>query len=278
MSDNLNANDELRTGHYAFGDSDAARNAFGGRTIGADLAFLLPLLRPGTRLVDCGCGGGGLAVQLAQHIAPGEVVGFDQNERAIEQAKQLSASAKIGNVQFLIASVDDAALPEASFDVALFCGVLGHVQDPARALRHAYRLLKPGGVLAARELAKQGDWAGGSYWETVQAINQMHIDDIAAGGGDPCIGRRVKSLLVSEGFTQVEAKPDYSPALSSVEAVGTLFLRRLQEPDFISRVGSRGQHSADRLREMIGEVISWMQDGSSIVAISECVVLGRKPQ
>lgn len=78
--------------HYAFGESNAARRAFAGRTIDADLAFLVPFLKPGLSLVDCGCGGGGLAVQLSERLTPGEVVGFDQNGGAIEQAKQLAAS------------------------------------------------------------------------------------------------------------------------------------------------------------------------------------------
>lgn len=76
--------------HYAFGESNAARRAFAGRTIDADLAFLVPFLKPGLSLVDCGCGGGGLAVQLSERLTPGEVVGFDQNGGAIEQAKQLA--------------------------------------------------------------------------------------------------------------------------------------------------------------------------------------------
>jgi hypothetical protein len=56
--------------HYAFGESNAARKAFAGRTIDADLAFLVPFLKPGLSLVDCGCGGGGLAVQLSERLAP----------------------------------------------------------------------------------------------------------------------------------------------------------------------------------------------------------------
>jgi ubiquinone/menaquinone biosynthesis C-methylase UbiE len=147
--------------HYAFGDSGAARRAFGGRTLEADLAFLLPLLKPGMRILGCGCGGGGLAVQLARHVTTGEAVGFDLNPGAIEQAEQLAASAGCANVRFLVASVFDAPVPGASFDVAMFCGVLGHIPEPERALRHAHHLLKPGGLLAARDLAKQGDWAGG---------------------------------------------------------------------------------------------------------------------
>jgi hypothetical protein len=56
--------------HYAFGESNAARKAFAGRTIDADLAFLVPFLKPGLSLVDCGCGGGGLAVQLSERRGP----------------------------------------------------------------------------------------------------------------------------------------------------------------------------------------------------------------
>jgi SAM-dependent methyltransferase len=264
--------------HYAFGESNAARRAFAGRTIDADLAFLVPFLKPGLSLVDCGCGGGGLAVQLSERLTPGEVVGFDQNGGAIEQAKQLAASVADARVRFFVASVYDAPLPQQHFDIALFCGVLGHIPDPELALRHAFNVLKPGGVIAVRELAKNGDWAGGLHWETVEAVNQMHADDIAVSGGDPFIGRRMKSLLVAFGFERVDALPSFSPALSSVQAIGALFSRRLQEPDFVERVVKRGRHSADRLREMAGEIARWMNDDSSIVGISECTALGWKPQ
>ena len=98
--------------HYAFGESNAARKAFAGRTIDADLAFLVPFLKPGLSLVDCGCGGGGLAVQLSERLTPGEVVGFDQNGGAIEQAKQLAASVADAGVRFFVASVYDAPLPQ----------------------------------------------------------------------------------------------------------------------------------------------------------------------
>lgn len=78
-----------------------------------------------------------------------------------EQAKQLAASVADARVRFFVASVYDAPLPQQHFDIALFCGVLGHIPDPELALRHAFNVLKPGGVIAVRELAKNGDWAGG---------------------------------------------------------------------------------------------------------------------
>jgi SAM-dependent methyltransferase len=230
------------------------------------------------RILDCGCGGGGLAVQLARHVASGEVVGFDLNPGAIEQAEQLAASAGCANVRFLVASVFDAPFPVAHFDVAMFCGVLGHIPEPERALHRAYHVLKPGGLLAARDLAKQGDWVGGPRWQTVEAVNVMHAEDIAAAGGDPFIGRGLKALLGLAGFENVEAEASFSPALSSVPVVGALFMRRLQEPDFAARVVARGRYSTDRLHAMIGQIATWMQDETSVLGISECTALARKPQ
>jgi hypothetical protein len=160
----------------------------------------------------------------------------------------------------------------------VFCGVLGHLSEPERAIRHACRLLKPGGILAARELEKHGDWFGGPHWATIRAINDMHIEHIEAGGGDPFIGQRIKSLLLDEGFVDIEATPSFSPALSSVDVVGALYLRRLQEPDFISGVVARGRYSADDMHAMIEHVERWSRDEASIAGIGECVSIARKPQ
>ena len=133
-------------------------------------------------------------------------------------------------------------------------------------------------MLAARELAKQGDWFGGSHSDTLEAVNRIHINEIQAAGGDPFIGSRLGSLLQSLGFLEIAATPDFSPALSSVEVLGALFMRRLQEEEFIQRVANRGRHSAAELRAMVPAVESWMQDGTSVVGMSECNVLARKPQ
>jgi SAM-dependent methyltransferase len=243
-----------------------------------ELDFLLPHLQSGTSLVDCGCGGGGLTLQLSETVAPGFVCGFDQSPGAIEEARQLALSRGNKSVQFSIASVYDSGLAPGTFDVALFCGVLGHLDNPLRALQHAHRLLKPGGLVAAREPEKHGDWCGGSDYEAVYQVNQMLIDDFKAVGADPFIGSRLKALLREAGFVEVDASPSYSPALSSVEMIGEGFGRRLQETDFIEKVVARGKHSAEDLKTLAQRVARWRADPASIVGMSDCSALARKPK
>ena len=47
------------------------------RTAAGAASFLLPHLRSGIRLLDCGCGPGSITIGLAEAVAPGEVVGID---------------------------------------------------------------------------------------------------------------------------------------------------------------------------------------------------------
>src|SRR5579883_1469751 len=69
------------------GDHPAFDAMIAARTGASDAAFLLPHLRPGMRLLDCGCGPGVITSGLAQAVAPGEVVGIDIRSAMIEQAR-----------------------------------------------------------------------------------------------------------------------------------------------------------------------------------------------
>lgn len=108
--------------------------------------FRLDLLRRwlpgpwrGRTVVDLGCGGGLLAVPLAEHGA--RVVGVDLARRALAAARRRQRTG------FLLLQADLAAVPMAPgcADVVLLADVLEHVPDPGAALAEAARLTRPGG-------------------------------------------------------------------------------------------------------------------------------------
>lgn len=177
-----------------------------------------------------------------------------------------------------MATVYDSGLEKGSYDVVLFCGVLAHVAEPARALRHAYELLKPGGIVAAREPQKEGDWFGGKNNDAVAEVNQMYVADFVEVGGDPFLGRRLKGLIQEAGFTDVEATPSFSPALSSVQVAGPGFANRVQDSTYVEKTVRRGKYTVEDVRSLADRVAAWRADPAAVVGISECTALGWKPK
>src|SRR3954452_22685705 len=88
------------SGHvrYIHGSSAMEQRRLEGRTAEVAAAFFLPLLRPGMRLVDCGCGVGTIPLGLAAAVAPAEVVGVDLQPAQIERARVLAAQQGVQNV------------------------------------------------------------------------------------------------------------------------------------------------------------------------------------
>src|SRR5207244_1539895 len=113
----------------------------------AAFGFLQPHLRPGMRLIDCGCGPGSITVDLAQQLAPGDLVGIDVRPEAIEEARALAKQRGIENVTFDVGSVYELPYPDASFDAATACAVIQHLERPVDALREIRRVLRPGGMV-----------------------------------------------------------------------------------------------------------------------------------
>lgn len=136
---------------YVHGYEEWTRRWMGTRTASRDLAFLLPHLRTGMDVLDCGCGPGSITLDLAGIVAPGTVTGIDIEPRQLEAARALAREREVGNVRFDQASVYELPFPDASFDVAVAHFVIEHVSEPARALREIRRVLKPGGIAAIKD-------------------------------------------------------------------------------------------------------------------------------
>ena len=66
---------------YTMGYGQAATSIMAARTAQTHAAFFLPYLKPGMRVLDCGCGPGTITVGFGEVVAPGEVVGTELEER-----------------------------------------------------------------------------------------------------------------------------------------------------------------------------------------------------
>ncbi len=102
-------------------------------------------LSPTDRVVNLGFGDGPQAVVYAGRFA--SMLGVDVNAERLARASRMLDAMGITGVELLTANVESVPRSDASFDAALACDIIEHVEHPDRFLAEAYRLLKPGGRL-----------------------------------------------------------------------------------------------------------------------------------
>jgi 2-polyprenyl-3-methyl-5-hydroxy-6-metoxy-1,4-benzoquinol methylase len=98
----------------------------------------------GARVLDLGCGDGGLSAAFAR--AGAEVTGIDSDEWRVHRARALAHDLGL-DIRFLVKTDFGESLPDASFDVIVTNDVIEHVDSFDRLARGQSRLLAPGGVL-----------------------------------------------------------------------------------------------------------------------------------
>lgn len=104
-------------------------------------------LQPGDRVLDLGCATGALTRRLARRLDPrhgGLALGVDASPEMVAVARRHSAALPC---RFDIVPAESLPYADASFDALASSFFLHHLDrtDKARALRQAWRVLKPGG-------------------------------------------------------------------------------------------------------------------------------------
>ena len=127
--------------------------------------------RPGTVLLDIGCGTGEDVRALARLVAPGgRAIGVDASDAMVAEARRR-------------ADVQALDLPDRAVDGARAERVLQHVERPELAIAEMARVVRPGGAVVAAE----PDWG-----TLVADVGDPAVaDEVAAAAA-----RRVRSALV----------------------------------------------------------------------------------
>ena len=193
---------------YTMGYSDEFMQLLNRRNAAHCAAYLLPSLEPGMRLLDLGCGPGSITVGLAATVSPGQVHGVDMEESQINLARAAAASGGHDNVTFHVGNALELPFEDNYFDVVHCHAVIMHIPDTRGTLAEVRRVLKPGGILAAREMIGESCF----FEPRTDGLREMwdtFISLMRGNGGYPDIGKELKPILHEAGFSDVQCSASF---------------------------------------------------------------------
>jgi SAM-dependent methyltransferase len=120
-------------------------------------------LKPGDRVLELGCGPGGLGIAAAERVgAEGEVVLSDVAPQMTSIAARRAEARGLGNVSTVELDAERIDQPDESYDVVLGREVIMLVPDHQGAATEIRRVMRPGGraVVSVWGPREQNPWLG----------------------------------------------------------------------------------------------------------------------
>jgi trans-aconitate 2-methyltransferase len=151
-------------------------------------------LRPGERVLDAGCGGGGVTQQLLE--AGARVIAVDGDAAMVEQARSVLPA----DVPVLHQDLLELDVPEP-VDVVFSCAVFHWITDHDALFARLHRALKPGGRLVA-QCGGEGNIA-----KVIEALGERPGRWLYANGEDT--ERRLRAAGFRAARAWLEPKPTH---------------------------------------------------------------------
>lgn len=246
------------------------------RTLANSHGCLLPLVGPGMRVLDVGCGPGTLTAEIARRAAPGGVVGMDVNPEMIAAAEVLHPPAAVPNLVFYRGDARASGW-EGEFDLINACRVLQWIPDAEGALARMAHAARPGGLVVTLDY----DHTQAAWTHPPAAWTRFYGAFLAwraAAGLDNAIVRRLPAAYARLGLDQVRT-------VTHVSTVGA------EDPDFFRVAGmwrlvvdSRGRQMVEAgalgeaaRAEAFEAYTAWMRSRGARLTLHEACVIGRRP-
>jgi ubiquinone/menaquinone biosynthesis C-methylase UbiE len=261
---------------YTHGHHESVLRSHTWRTAENSAAYLLPHLRPGQSLLDVGCGPGTITADLALLVAPGEVVGLDAASEVVDQARGHAEGVGVANLRFEVGDLLALGYPDASFDVVHLHQVLQHLSEPVDALVELRRVLRPDGLLAARD----SDYAAFTWAPADPLLDrwrELYFAVTERNGHDAGIGPRLLEHAHAAGFGDVTVSSStwtYADPESRAWW-GALWADRMRYSRIAEQAVEYGLSDASELEAVAAAFLRWAESDDAVFVIPHVEILAR---
>jgi len=221
-------------------------------------------IKPNMRVLDVGCGPGGLTCELVARVGAGAVAAIDPSPPFVAACQERNPGVDVRH-----GSGEQLPFDDNSFDATVSSLVVGFMSDPDAGAREMVRVTKPGGILAACFWANTGMPLLQTFWAAAASLDPnlsgkmqllgSHEGDLAA------LLKGAGAADVEQGELHASAQYDglddwWSPFELGVGPAGA-YLQSLDQPQ---RAALRAA-SNDRLGKPAGpftlEARAWFAKG-----------------
>jgi ubiquinone/menaquinone biosynthesis C-methylase UbiE len=237
---------------------------------------LLPSLESGMTMLDVGCGPGSISVGLATIVSPGKLIGIDIEASQVEMATQAAADGGHANATFQVADVTDLPFDDDSFDAAATHAVLMHVPDTQAALSELIRVVRPGGVIGARETIWSSNILGATeagFTAGLDAFEQL----LLANSGHPDKSSELKVDFIAAGLDDVVASASLErfAAPDDVKWFASFAKAFINTPSYAEAMDATGIADATHRESWNTKLDEWTSDPAAHFAMAWGKAVGR---
>jgi len=219
-------------------------------------------LAAGQRVLDYGCGPGGLAMELARRSGPnGAIHGLDLNADMIERARARSVREGMeATCRFEQHTEDSLPFEDGFFDRVVCKSVLEYVSDPGATIAEFSRVTRSGG----RVHVVDSDW-GMLVVEPLDATDLSELFGAAhMAYHTPHIGRKLYGFFRAVGLTDIQVR-----ILCSADITG---IRRSVMHHMVGYARESGRMDASRLVAIEAAIDAAVEAGDYMMVLPQFVV------
>ncbi|HEU0168853.1 MAG TPA: methyltransferase domain-containing protein, partial [Chloroflexota bacterium] len=246
------------------------------RTLAKDFRVLVPLLRPGMRVLDGGPGNGAITIGMAEAVGPsGHVVGVEHNPHFVERARQLYAGQP--NLEFRLQPLEQIQDVEG-YDVVTSARTLQWMPAAGEALRRMVRATKPGGLVVVLDYNHTK-----IRWEPEPPASMRRFMDAwltwrAGEGMDNKIADQLAAMFETNGLTEIRVVPQHEPVRKPEPAFqpAARIWANMRDAHGAALV-AKGLCTQEQLGQAKAEFEEWIDGPGRFQEMYLLACIGRKP-
>jgi ubiquinone/menaquinone biosynthesis C-methylase UbiE len=183
-------------------------------------------LKPGSTVLDVGCGTGASALPAAETVGEsGKVIGVDLAENQLKRAQIKASQRHLQNVEFRVGDMTNLGFPDGHFDAVVSVFSVFFVPDMEGLVRELWRMVKPGGKLAITTWGERYFAPVYSIWREAIRTERPDLYTAFHPWDRISLPEQVSQLLNASGVPNAEIVPENgSQALRTPEDWWTIVL------------------------------------------------------